>query len=154
MPSQPCAALRRLRSPRFSKSQQDAFRLHAMQIVQLVEGAQMSKAPIQARQPRSNVQAYVFAMTPCSVSHADLQDKWQQIAACCDSCLGHKQDGTCVFHGADTPPTGVQAFADRLSAVFVPICIAAAFTTWLSWYLAGITGGGSTCAAFQPVCAI
>ena len=35
-----------------------------------------------------------------------------------------------------------QAYADRLSALFVPSMIVAAFATWLSWYLAGISGEG------------
>ena len=34
----------------------------------------------------------------------------------------------------------IQAIADRLSAIFVPLCILAALITWLAWYLAGITG--------------
>jgi Cu+-exporting ATPase len=45
-----------------------------------------------------------------------------------------------LVEGAQMSKAPIQAFADRLSAVFVPICIAAAFTTWLAWYLAGITG--------------
>ena len=31
----------------------------------------------------------------------------------------------------------IQAVADRISAVFVPIILAAAFVTWLGWFIAG-----------------
>ncbi|EFJ52982.1 hypothetical protein VOLCADRAFT_102604 [Volvox carteri f. nagariensis] len=34
----------------------------------------------------------------------------------------------------------VQAFADRVAGVFVPVVIAAALLTWLGWYVAGLTG--------------
>jgi Cu+-exporting ATPase len=34
----------------------------------------------------------------------------------------------------------IQALADRLSAVFVPIIVAAALLTWIGWYVAGVTG--------------
>jgi Cu+-exporting ATPase len=34
----------------------------------------------------------------------------------------------------------IQALADRLSAVFVPIIVAAALLTWTGWYVAGVTG--------------
>lgn len=34
----------------------------------------------------------------------------------------------------------IQALADRLSAVFVPIIVAAAILTWTGWYVAGVTG--------------
>ena len=34
----------------------------------------------------------------------------------------------------------IQALADRLSAVFVPIIVAAAVLTWTGWYAAGMTG--------------
>eukprot|EP00887_Chlorella_sp_A99_P000377 scaffold13.g377.t1 len=33
----------------------------------------------------------------------------------------------------------IQAFADRLSAVFVPIVLLCALATWLGWFLAGVT---------------
>lgn len=32
----------------------------------------------------------------------------------------------------------IQAVADRISAVFVPIILATAFVTWLGWFVAGI----------------
>ena len=34
----------------------------------------------------------------------------------------------------------IQALADRISAVFVPLIIAAAVVTWVGWYVAGVTG--------------
>lgn len=34
----------------------------------------------------------------------------------------------------------IQAFADRISAVFVPIIIVASIITWVAWYVAGVTG--------------
>ncbi|EIE22528.1 copper-translocating P-t [Coccomyxa subellipsoidea C-169] len=34
----------------------------------------------------------------------------------------------------------IQAVADRISAVFVPIILAVAFVTWLGWFVAGETG--------------
>lgn len=34
----------------------------------------------------------------------------------------------------------IQALADRISAVFVPVIILAAIFTWLGWYVAGVTG--------------
>ena len=43
-----------------------------------------------------------------------------------------------------TPPAAArllcQAFADRLSAVFVPLCIAAALLVWGAWWAAGAAG--------------
>ena len=32
----------------------------------------------------------------------------------------------------------IQAVADRISAVFVPIILAVAFATWLGWFVAGV----------------
>lgn len=32
----------------------------------------------------------------------------------------------------------IQAVADRISSVFVPIILAAAFATWLGWFIAGM----------------
>ncbi|GIL57370.1 hypothetical protein Vafri_12621 [Volvox africanus] len=34
----------------------------------------------------------------------------------------------------------VQAFADRVAAIFVPLVIALALLTWFGWYMAGLTG--------------
>ncbi|GLI67539.1 hypothetical protein VaNZ11_011761 [Volvox africanus] len=34
----------------------------------------------------------------------------------------------------------VQAFADRVAAIFVPLVIVMALLTWLGWYVAGLTG--------------
>jgi len=34
----------------------------------------------------------------------------------------------------------IQALADRISAVFVPLIVAAAVLTWTKWYVAGVTG--------------
>ncbi|GIL89731.1 hypothetical protein Vretifemale_17508 [Volvox reticuliferus] len=34
----------------------------------------------------------------------------------------------------------VQAFADRVAAIFVPLVIALSLLTWLGWYMAGLTG--------------
>eukprot|EP00891_Asterochloris_glomerata_P002470 jgi/Astpho2/2470/e_gw1.00048.183.1_t len=34
----------------------------------------------------------------------------------------------------------IQAFADRVSSIFVPIVVALAFFTWLAWYVAGRAG--------------
>lgn len=31
----------------------------------------------------------------------------------------------------------IQAVADRISAIFVPIILAVAFVTWLGWFVAG-----------------
>ena len=45
-----------------------------------------------------------------------------------------------LMENAQLSKAPIQAFADRLSAVFVPLCIAAALITWLAWYLAGMTG--------------
>jgi Cu+-exporting ATPase len=32
----------------------------------------------------------------------------------------------------------IQAFADRISAVFVPLVLLAALATWLGWFIAGV----------------
>ena len=32
----------------------------------------------------------------------------------------------------------IQAIADRISSVFVPIVLAVAFATWLGWFVAGV----------------
>ena len=32
----------------------------------------------------------------------------------------------------------IQAIADRISSVFVPIVLAVAFVTWLGWFVAGM----------------
>ena len=32
----------------------------------------------------------------------------------------------------------IQAVADRISSVFVPIILAVAFATWLGWFVAGL----------------
>ncbi|KAI7843072.1 hypothetical protein COHA_003243 [Chlorella ohadii] len=45
-----------------------------------------------------------------------------------------------LVEGAQMSKAPIQAYADRLSALFVPSMIVAAFATWLSWYLAGISG--------------
>ena len=55
--------------------------------------------------------------------------------ACCSFCIP-------PWH--PTPPPAArllcQAFADRLSAVFVPLCIAAALLVWGAWWAAGAAG--------------
>ena len=36
----------------------------------------------------------------------------------------------------------IQAIADRISSVFVPIVLAVAFATWLGWFVAGVMPRG------------
>ena len=36
----------------------------------------------------------------------------------------------------------IQAIADRISSVFVPIVLAVAFATWLGWFVAGVMPQG------------
>ena len=36
----------------------------------------------------------------------------------------------------------IQAIADRISSVFVPIVLAVAFATWLGWFVAGMMPSG------------
>ena len=50
----------------------------------------------------------------------------------------------------------IQAVADRLSAVFVPIVLLMALATWLGWFLAGVTHaypeGGQACLPWLLAC--
>ncbi|KAL4443875.1 hypothetical protein ABPG75_011612 [Micractinium tetrahymenae] len=45
-----------------------------------------------------------------------------------------------LVESAQLSKAPIQALADRLSAVFVPICIAAALATWAGWFGAGLAG--------------
>lgn len=44
-----------------------------------------------------------------------------------------------LVEGAQLSKAPIQALADRLSAVFVPIIISAAIVTWMAWFIAGQT---------------
>lgn len=44
-----------------------------------------------------------------------------------------------LVEGAQLSKAPIQALADRLSAVFVPIIISAAIITWMAWFIAGQT---------------
>ncbi|GAB4822580.1 hypothetical protein N2152v2_009626 [Parachlorella kessleri] len=44
-----------------------------------------------------------------------------------------------LVENAQMSKAPIQALADRLSAVFVPVVLALAFLTWLAWFLAGVT---------------
>lgn len=46
----------------------------------------------------------------------------------------------------------IQAVADRISAVFVPIILAAAFVTWLGWFIAGEPASGTVPATLAVLC--
>ncbi len=44
----------------------------------------------------------------------------------------------------------IQALADRISAIFVPIILAVAFVTWLGWFVAGrLKSSHSSCASLH-----
>lgn len=45
-----------------------------------------------------------------------------------------------LVENAQMSKAPIQALADRLSAVFVPIIVLAAVVTWAGWYAAGVTG--------------
>jgi len=45
----------------------------------------------------------------------------------------------------------IQAIADRISSVFVPIILAAAFATWLGWFVAGEMSELSPGISWRPV---
>jgi len=45
-----------------------------------------------------------------------------------------------LVEGAQMSKAPIQALADRISAVFVPLCILAALVTWAAWYGAGLAG--------------
>lgn len=44
----------------------------------------------------------------------------------------------------------IQAVADRISAIFVPVILAVAFVTWLGWFVAGESLPSYSSCASQP----
>lgn len=45
-----------------------------------------------------------------------------------------------LVENAQMSKAPIQAYADRISAFFVPLILVAALATWLGWYVAGVTG--------------
>ncbi|KAK9841413.1 hypothetical protein WJX74_005280 [Apatococcus lobatus] len=49
-----------------------------------------------------------------------------------------------LVESAQLSKAPIQAFADKVSSIFVPVVVCLAFVTWLSWYVAG------SCGVFPP----